>query len=114
MVAVFLNGVCAGFVEGIDERVVSADGLRIERTERDAGDLVEGHRVAVGAKHTDASANFVSAPSERLEHGERLLKVFGLAEWLAIEKYEGIGTDNETTGVRGGHAGGLESGIGLA
>ncbi len=113
--AVFLEGVAAGFVEGVDLVEVMADGGEGELAELDVGDVGEGAAaVFAEVEEADAGGDGVLAALEGREHGFSFLARGGLAEAARAEVDERVGAEDEGVGVAFGDGAGFAVGVDLA
>lgn len=107
---VFLGGVGAGFVEGIDVAEVGVEVDFSARAELDAGGLDEAAHFLV-SHEADAGEDFVDTTGKSFQHGVGLGEVGGFAEDALVESDQGIGTEHEAAGEAGGDFVGLAVGV---
>ena len=113
--AMVLDGVAAGFVEGMDAREVVVDLGGGEGAEGDIG--AHGKDVlAMDAlvDEADAGDDLVGASLQTGEHGAGDGEIGGFAEDVVAEKDEGIGAEDEGIGELFSDDSGLAVGVQLA
>ena len=103
-----LNGVSAGFVEGLAGSDVGVNLVIREQGEGDAGDFVDDAFCRAGASNDgEAGVDFVDGTAEKAKHAAGAGFGLGLAEKLIARDHHGIGSDKKRIGgtgefVRGG------------
>jgi hypothetical protein len=113
--AVVLDGIGAGFVEGINSFEILVDLGGIEGPERDVGTFgEEALLVTAKEEYADAGDDLMGAPLERSEHEGGFVEGTGFAEGLAFEADERIGGDGEGVGVLFSDSAGFAVGVELA
>lgn len=94
---VFLRGVAARFIEGIDPLEVVENHFIGERMKLHPADIDESDESGV-FDQTNARHDFVNPTRERGEHGLRVFEIAGLAEDFTIETDDGIRADDAVIG----------------
>ena len=113
--AAFLDGVRAGFVEGIDLGQIFIHLPGRERAEQNVrADGEDAFAVRAQLDEADAGDDLVRAALELKKHLLRFDGAGGLAEDLVVEEDEGVRAHDERVGQFFGHGAGLAMGVELA
>jgi hypothetical protein len=109
---VFLGGVGSGFVQDVDSLEVVLDSGGAQGAEPDLRDLDECGDGACGAALDPYSGEDLVGPAgQGGEHFAGGVEGGGLAQWLAVQSYEGIGGNHARVGMQGGYGGALAAGV---
>ncbi len=103
-----LDGVSAGFIQGIHFDEIALDGHGVERMESDGGALNENLLAMLAAvEQAHARHHLVGAALQLFQHLIRLVKTRGLAEQLGAQIDQRVSPQHQRIGKLLGHRAGF-------